>query len=359
MSRSRDFGSAAGSLAAPSSTYNGYTHVVDTTQSSGWNYIPPVYAGKNFLINGAMEIWSRGVGPFSTGNNLTADCWKVDNGTATRQSGINQFTYSLQIANSLTNPAIRQGVELPIVGNASFFQPGSTWTISFWAKTSTSISSTIAFYAAFADQNGAGASNAVTIISNSNIGNSSTSWTKYVYTFTVGAGVVPVGTNTCVQIVPYLNSGAYSGNFNITGLQLELSSTATPFSRAGGSFAGEVKECQRFYYRDTLEKHLCYVRDTNSWFVTKEFPVRMRAVPVFNHNLTTKVTPGTFPATAGQIAIYGNGWITQNATSLTAASDGATTDHGTFYIQGFNGTAGATGSLQSNGLSYFEWSADL
>ena len=207
-------------------------------------------AGKNKIINGDFGIWQRGTGSFSTIANYTADRWNVDNSTTTRQTGTNQFPYCIQLANSTGNPAIRQGVELPVVGNAGIWQIGSTFTISFYAKTSTTVSANLAFYAAFADGAQTGLDgNAQQIVSTTNIGASSTSWTKYTTTFTIGSGVAPVSTNKCVEIVIYLNSGSYSGNFSVTGVQLEAGSVATPFTTATGTLSGELAACQRYYVR--------------------------------------------------------------------------------------------------------------
>ena len=216
--------------------------LTSTVEQNTGGAVAPYVAGKNLLINGSMDFWQRGIS-FSVGG-YTADRWFVDNGTTTRQTGTGQFPYCLQIANASGNPALRQGVELPFAGNAGQFQIGTTWTISFYAKTSTSIGSQIAVYVAFNDGVNIG-TNAVQIASSTTVGASSTSWTKYTYTFTVASS--PSGTNTAVMVVPYLASGSYAGNFSIAQTQLEQGSVATPFSRAGGTLSGELQACQRYY----------------------------------------------------------------------------------------------------------------
>jgi hypothetical protein len=122
----------------------------------------------------------------------------------------------------------------------------------------------------------------------------------------------------------------------------------------------ELAACQRFCFQDTMEKHLCSVRDTGLIFFSKDFPITMRTTPTyFTHNLTTKVTGGSFPASVGQIGFYGNGWITPSATALSCLSDGSSPTTGAAYITGFTVSLNQTVSLQSNGLSYFRWEAEI
>jgi hypothetical protein len=254
------------------------------TQENVGGAVAPFVAGKNKIINGDFNIWQRGVGPFSTVTNYTADRWNVDNSTTTRQTGTAQFPYCIQLASSTGNPVIRQGIELPAAGSAGIWQIGSTFTVSFYAKTSTSVSANLAFYAAFADGASTGLdTNAQQIVSTTNIGASSTSWTKYTTTFTIGSGVSPVGTNKCVEVVIYLNSGSYSGNFSITGVQLEAGSVATPFTTASGTLQGELALCQRYYYRlqtgTGYQLGLGSAINTNVVETTVYFPATMRTAP--------------------------------------------------------------------------------
>jgi hypothetical protein len=218
--------------------------LTSTVEQNSAGAAAPFLAGKNKIINGDFGIWQRGTS-FAGYSTYTADRWLSDNPTTTRQpAGLNGFNYCLQVSNTTGNPGIRQGIELPVAGNAGQFYVGSTWTISFWAKTSTTVSFPLYAYAAFSDFVGGSGGNFQQVVNNS-LGIPTTTWTRYSTTFTVS--VSPVSTNTCLMVVPYLTTGAYSGNLSITGIQLEAGSVATPFTTASGTLQGELSLCQRYF----------------------------------------------------------------------------------------------------------------
>jgi len=251
-------------------------------RDNAFNPLNTSYSSKNRIMNGNFAIWQRGT-TFSGGNSYTADRWSADSATTiTRQTGTEQFPYCLRVTGSGGNPAIRQGVELPITGNAGIFQLGTRWTVSYYARTSTSIASTQAIYVAFADGAVAGSGNAVEVVSNTNIGASSTSWTRYSLTFTINSS--PVGTNTCLQVVPYIAAGAYAGNWEITGVQLEQNSVATSFTTNTPNIQSELAACQRYYYRAVSESVYGPIGtgkaySTSILNINVPLPVKMRSIP--------------------------------------------------------------------------------
>jgi hypothetical protein len=305
----------------------------------------PVSSG-NLIINGAFDIWQRGTS-FTAAASYTADRFRVDLGAVTRQAGTAGIPYCLRIANALANPAIRQAVELPAVGDPGQFISGSTWTVSFYARTSTSIASNLAIFVAFST---AVYDSGVTVSSVTNIGASSTTWTRYSHTFTVN--VTPGATNNGLTIVPYLNSGAYAGNFEITGVQLEAGAVATPFRRNAPSIAAELAACMRYYQRFSGGVG-CGLSgmgaNSTQMILNYSLPVTMRANNV--------------PGVSGQIA-----FSDQFATDPTAANatrdnlQGNTQNGGRMVMGGFSGLT--TGRYYSTpgtiaGSGFVDFSAEL
>jgi hypothetical protein len=235
------------------------------------------------VLNSDLSIWQRGT-TFSGGNAFAADRWRPDaTTTAARGTGPGFIRYCLDITGSSTNPAVRQSIELPAAGSAGPFQIGTTWTFSVYAKTSTTVALPLTFYAAFLDSIAAGLGNAVTVVGGVNMGVPTTSWARYSTTFTIASS--PAGTNTALSIVPYLSSGAYAGTFSITGAQLELGATATPFQTATGNYATELASCQRHYWKtsgtSTYARHSGFspAVSASQILLALQNPVQMRSAP--------------------------------------------------------------------------------
>jgi hypothetical protein len=238
---------------------DGETIVADSSTSTGLRYQATVAAGKNAIINGGMDIWQRGTSftPTSAAFNYCADRWYslLETGTSgmtiTRSTDAPAgFQYSLrtQRTNGTTGtgrPLIYTAVE---TSNSIPFA-GQTVTMSLWVKKGANYSggafSPIIYSGTGTDQGGypsiwSGAVGQTLTIT------PTTSWVRYSTTYAVPSNATQLGIQT--GWVPSGTAGA-DDSLYFTGVQIEIGSVATQFTRTGGSIQGELAACQRYYYR--------------------------------------------------------------------------------------------------------------
>jgi hypothetical protein len=126
---------------------------------------------------------------------------------------------------------------------------GQTVTLSFYARAGANFSGASNTFSAYI-YTGTGTDQPWTsftgqaLISATNF-TLTTSWQRFSTTFTVGSTATEIG-----FYLAYTPSGTAGSNdyYDLTGVQMEVGSVATPFSRAGGTLQGELAACQRYYY---------------------------------------------------------------------------------------------------------------
>jgi hypothetical protein len=240
-----------------------HTHTLTAADVSGvvtqTNYD---VAGKNKIINGGFDIWQRGTsisqsGTGGTVGNYTADRWVYGG------SGGSAATISRQLTSDLTTlPHVQYcarfqrnsgNSDLSTLYFAQVFENvnstplvGKEVVFSFYARAGANYSasslSAVVGYGTGTDQalfsftgTGAVAGSSVAL---------TTSWQRFTLT-----GTVATAAKQLRIYFGYPPTGTAGANdyFEITGLQLELGSTATPFSRAASSIGEELALCQRYY----------------------------------------------------------------------------------------------------------------
>lgn len=350
MSRIRDLASI---LTASSSM------ATDTEVSAVSAQIPTNVAGKNFLINGAFDIWQRGTS-LAGGNGIyTADRWSTftDNEvrTVTRQTtgdttNLPHIQYCARFQRANTNTGTGRllfGQSLETINSIPL--AGKTVTISLYARAGANYSSTsnvlgVRLYGG----TGTDQHNFVGYTSQSTIINSNatltTSWQRFSFTGTVGESVTEVATQ--IGYTPTGTAGA-ADYFEITGVQLEIGSVATSFSRAGGDIQGELAKCQRYYWRASTDVTLNGIpfvgfASANSTTVANawvRFPVSMRS------NGPTSIDAGNPRLYAGTTQYNPNTVTLYNATkdqaqlSVTVTAGGLTLNQA--YVFGHDNGAGS------------------
>lgn len=217
---------------------------------------------RNRIINGAMQIDQRNAGALFTVPNAngygSCDRWASLAGatsTWTMQrvaSGLASFPYALQVgrvAASSSATAIYIGQIIETVNCQDL--AGSSVTLSFYAKAGANYSGvsnllTVEIWTGSGSDQGwqslntaAWTSQAQTLVSTATL---TTSYQRF--TFNVN---IPAGTNEIGLRFYYVGTGTAGANdwYQITGVQLEAGSVATPFERR--PYGMELALCQRYF----------------------------------------------------------------------------------------------------------------
>jgi hypothetical protein len=283
---------------------------------------------RNLIINGDFMVAQRGTSQTSSGYG-SVDRWYLYSSGGTYSQSTSSppdgFSHYLTCTGATGSVIFAQGIELPAAGKAGVFYNGQTITVSYYAK------STVAGDALY---NPLSFRNSQTSITNLvNIDNDSsdnniltTSWAKYSKTYTIG--VSAHANNICLVVQPR-TSGAPSGNISITGVQLEVGDTATPFEHR--SYGEELAACQRYY-----QLNIANTGFTNTTTVCRlgiSGVTSMRAQPSISIVSATGV-------------VEDFGIANRNLVSLGGLSGGA---GGTFFL---GGAVDATITSSSSGRSH-------
>ena len=279
------------------------------------------YGNRNLIINGAMQVWQRGTSAdTATAGDYMSDRWRIGHGsldgnvdwdqeTASTPDG---FGYALKVSTDASETSLDAGDTLFIQQrfegqDLQQLQKGTSGakslTLSFWVKSSVASTYTAELY---------DADNARSI-SKSYAINTADTWEFKTVTFegdTTGAfdndnaysfqlGIwIDAGSNftsgtfsTAWQSNTnnervYDTTGwleSLSPEFYITGIQLEVGETATPFEHR--SYGDELARCQRYYQqqgRDGSGGRLFGVQQSSNYGILGiDFPQTMRSAPTF------------------------------------------------------------------------------
>lgn len=211
---------------------------------------------RNKINNGDFRVWQRGTSITTTSGQYTADQWYIEprssqSVTIAQSTDVPLnagFTYSGRFAatgGSLQGYHIRHGIELPANNSYGEFQPGTTWTLSLWAKSAyTGVVMTPLFF--LCNGTGGGANTSVAV----NPGGQTVgqSWSKYTWTITIPPYVVDGGSLSATTVfLIRLLVGAGAQDLYITGVQFEKNSQATPYEFLPYSIGLQL--CQRYLQR--------------------------------------------------------------------------------------------------------------
>lgn len=220
-------------------------------------------APANGLINGCMEIWQRGTSGLatatSTANGFTADRWQllrssfVAGATGSQVAGTGPCRYALRIQRTAGNTALNNITIYQSLETAQAEQyAGQQVTFSAWMRKGADFGSS-AFSMRIlggtgTDQNVfAGYTGSTTVVSTSKT--LTTSWQRFSVTATVASTITELA---CGILWTPTGTAGTNDYYEITGAQLEIGPTPSPFQMAGGNIAGELAACQRYFQRHGL-----------------------------------------------------------------------------------------------------------
>jgi len=329
-----------------------------------------VYAGKNFVINGGMDIWQRGTS-FTNGNSTStygADRYLIYSNTSTGRTWSRQTTgdttnlpsiqYCLRAArNSGDTQTNGIFIQQPFESANSIPLAGKTVVFSFYARAGANFSATSNAFGiqlitgTGTDQNSLTGFTGVATPINSSV-TLTTTWQRFTSSVTLGGTI----TQLAVQF-GYTPTGTAGANdyFEVTGIQVEAGSVATQFSRAGTGIGGELALCQRYYYRITPDaatrqygSGMAY--STTQAVITIPYPVTMR----------TRPTAVEQSGTAADYATLRKDTNLDNLTAVLVFYSVTSNTQGVILTVSTNLVAGnATALLNNNTNGYIGWSAEL
>jgi hypothetical protein len=266
-------------------------------------------AGKNVLLNGDCVINQRNATSVTTttgyvvdrfSSNFTGGTVTASQETLTPGNTISGYEFSKFIkVITAGQSAVGDFARLRQAFETIYWGAGQTVSLSFWAKAD---SGTPQIGASWTQNFGGGGSASV----NTKFGTVtlSTSWTRYTITGTMPSITgKTIGTNPFNTLQFWFSAGAsvdtislgigiQNNTFSVTGFQLEIASTASPFQTATGTIQGELAACQRYYWRTTpginggLLASGSAITTTDARFAIKT-PVTMRIIPTSVDFLST------------------------------------------------------------------------
>ena len=215
--------------------------------------IPSYIAGKNFVINGGFDVYQR-ASFSSSSSGYTLDRWQVINSggsaTVTQQSSGTPLGSSNHFRLTYTSTGIWNIWQFIESSNVKMLQDRTvTLTAKIRRNATFSSNYVMGIYKSTTANAGSSASwsqvgSTSAINANIPTGTTSSDW----ITLTTTLAIPSDGTAEGLAVVFFENAANLNGSYiEISQVQLEIGSVSTPFSRAGGTVAGELLICKRYY----------------------------------------------------------------------------------------------------------------
>ena len=165
-----------------------------------------------------------------------------------------------------------------------------------------------------------------------------TSWQRFTFTGTVASSATEIG---FYGISNWLGTAGANDYYEITGVQLELGSVATTFSRAGGTLQGELGACMRY----------CQVYapgNTGQIFNTGMAMSTTQSVGALAYGLQMRQTPSVTISAAGDFGVISSNGNRNGCSALAISTNPNSNALGYTATVGAVLTAGNAANLASN-----------
>ena len=196
-------------------------------------YSAGALSNRNLIINGAMQVGQRGTsGGVTTSYTYMLDRWLANGGiTSWAQTGAQKSVLQV-VTQAGTGPAQR------IESNGANFVSGNTYTLSFQVNpTIADVTVGVTF------RNGNSYLSEIVAVTDVSSQVVAGSYSTVTYTFTLSSSA-DIVTYPSHNMQVFIGSSVVN-TLNITGVQLEVGDTATPFEHR--SYGQELALCQRYF----------------------------------------------------------------------------------------------------------------
>jgi hypothetical protein len=332
---------------------DGETLVADSSTATGLRYQAPVNV--NPVLNSAFQVWQRGTtSADSASSPYTADRWQLSRSSSSGATVTRQVTgdttnlpfiqYCARVQRNSGNTSgnliyLTQSMEsinsIPYVGK--------TVTLSYYVRAGANYSASSSSFkmelitGTGTDQNLVSGFTGQTTVASLTHAITST-WQRFSFTGSIGSTATQLALGT--TFAPTGTAGANDW-YEITGVQLEVGSVATPFKTYAGTIQGELSAAQRYYTRFTGGQ--AYTRYGNAIGASGT---------ALNATINLPVTLRTNPSSIdfGNLAVqqYGGQPVySVTACTLESATQGLNTFVATLTIAS-GGTAGSIYTVLNN-----------
>ena len=290
-------------------------------------------AGRNRIINGGMNIWQRGTSSLSSGSDrYVADRWQITPPAAVSTDVTQEFNTTLQSylmrvkVNATGVASFRQKIE----GFKQFHNKDVTYSFKALGNLFSNVTVSVRLYHSGGN-----------VLLHSATHDLTGSLTDITGSLSIGdVSSYTEDASSSLGLLFSTDSSSTGAYIDITQVQLEAGSVATPFERR--QYGQELALCQRYAYVNRLSSSGTFgfggfFETTTAAVITLRHPVEMRASPTFSFSAAnTFFTQTTSNITPSAISL-------QSASTfggvIDATVSGATAGNGFHLIRNIgNGT---------------------